>query len=210
MLYVLDLDDTLYLEKDFVCSGFKAVDRWLSENTPIRNFYPSAWTLFEAGSRNNIFELVLEQRGYTNDPDLIGRLVNIYRRHTPRITLQPDAEAFLGRIEKKKLALITDGYSETQWNKIMALKLNQYIGKIIVTGDWGTDYWKPHPRGFIEISNGYDKAACVYIGDNPQKDFISPRHLGWAPSVRLRRVGSLHYEKPTPPHCQEIHSLNCL
>jgi putative hydrolase of the HAD superfamily len=28
---VFDLDDTLYPEKDFVLSGFDAVDRWLKE-----------------------------------------------------------------------------------------------------------------------------------------------------------------------------------
>ena len=32
---VFDLDDTLYLERDFVRSGFAAVDRWVSDRFAI-------------------------------------------------------------------------------------------------------------------------------------------------------------------------------
>ena len=191
MLYVLDLDDTLFLEKDFVRSGFKAVDQYLNAHTPVRHFYETAWELFVDGARGNIFNLVIEQGGYCVESELIDTLVSIYRSHQPKISLLPDALAFLNQTEKDHLALITDGYSHTQWNKISALNLKQYIGTIVVTGDWGHEFWKPHPRSFTEVARGHATNNCVYIGDNPKKDFISPEQLGWRSSYRVRREGSL-------------------
>jgi putative hydrolase of the HAD superfamily len=32
---------------------------------------------------------------------------------------------------------------------------------------------------------------CVYIADNPIKDFISPNRLGWR-TIRIRRSGGIH------------------
>ena len=50
MLFVLDLDDTLYLEWDYVRSGFLAVDRWLSHHLGLKCFFESACELFETRS----------------------------------------------------------------------------------------------------------------------------------------------------------------
>jgi len=58
MLYVLDIDDTLYLERDYVRSGFCAVGRWLAEHQNVEDFFERAWALFEAGARGNIFDTV--------------------------------------------------------------------------------------------------------------------------------------------------------
>jgi len=46
MPIVLDLDDTLYLERDYVRSGFKAVDQWLRMHKSFNDFYEEAWRLF--------------------------------------------------------------------------------------------------------------------------------------------------------------------
>jgi putative hydrolase of the HAD superfamily len=38
----------------------------------------------------------------------------------------------------------------------------------------------------------------VYVADNPAKDFVAPRALGWA-TVRVRRAGSLHQRVESGP-----------
>jgi putative hydrolase of the HAD superfamily len=206
MLYVLDLDDTLYLERDYVRSGFKAVDAWLSENTLVKNFFEAAWTLFEEGVRGNIFNRVLDALSCCSE-GLVETLVGVYQNHLPDISLMPDAAEFLKSFTNNQLAMITDGYSEVQWKKVKALALEKYIGKIIVTGDWGKSFWKPHQRAYFEVSNGLNTEECLYIGDNPIKDFQAPRELKWSPSIRIRRDGSLKKEKETPSDCIEIISL---
>ena len=208
MLFVFDLDDTLILEKDFVYSGFKAVDYWLASYLAIDGFFESAWQLFGEGSRGNIFDLVLERAGYDASPELVHTMIHVYRNHKPQISLLPDSVELLRILGKNRLALITDGYPKTQWNKIKALDLGSYIGKIIVTGDWGREFWKPHTRAFIEVSKEYSGPECIYIGDNPSKDFDAPRLLNWSPSIRIRRSGSQHEAIATPPWCREITTLS--
>ena len=124
MLIVLDLDDTLYLERDYVRSGFHAVGKWIFEEVGIRGVFQDAWRLFEDGVRGNIFDRVLENHGI-KDGRLVQRLVGLYRSHEPKIKMLPDAEAFLESQRRGSLALITDGPSESQWAKIRALKLEQ-------------------------------------------------------------------------------------
>jgi len=206
MLYVLDIDDTLYLERDYVQSGFYAVGRWLAENHNVKNFFERAWALFKSGSRGNIFDTALENLGVF-DKELVGHLVHLYRSHYPDIFLQSDAMEFLRRHKQDDLAIISDGYSSAQWAKIRALNLEQYVDKIIVTDDWGKEFWKPNPRAYILAQGGCYPEECVYVADNPLKDFKAPARLGWAPSVRIRRKESLHYEIDTPESCVEIDSL---
>ena len=53
---VFDLDDTLYLERDYVRSGFFAVGRYLEERHDLQGFESAAWQEFEAGRRGDIFD----------------------------------------------------------------------------------------------------------------------------------------------------------
>lgn len=207
MPIVLDLDDTLYLERDYVRSGFKAVDQWLRMHKSFNDFYEEAWRLFEVGQRGFIFNMVLEPRGLCDEP-VIQKLVEVYRMHRPSITLLPDAEAFLWMYQKQELALITDGPSVAQWAKIDALGIKKYINKIIVTDDLGPNCSKPNSEAFKRVQRSLPACDCIYIADNPMKDFIAPSDLGWLPSVRIRRAGSLHFDLPTPKHCIEAASFS--
>ena len=206
MLIVLDLDDTIYLERDYVRSGFKAVGDWLETHRSFFNFFDEAWALFEEGERRTIFNKVLAPKGLYDD-GLIKELVNVYRTHNPSIFLQSDAEDFLQKYPRDTLALITDGPSASQWAKIKVLRIEKYIGKIVVTDDLGPEYGKPNPEAFLNVQGALPGAACIYIADNPGKDFDAPARLGWEPSIRIRRTGSLHYDVPTPEGCKEAASF---
>jgi len=207
MPIVLDLDDTLYLERDYVRSGFRAVDQWLKTHRLFGDFFNEAWCLFEEGKRQTIFDKVLAPKGLCDD-GLIRELVKVYRMHNPAIYLLPDAEEFLQKYPRDRLALITDGPSASQWAKINALGIEKYIGKIIVTEDHGPAYAKPNHEAFLSIQGNLPGCECIYIADNPLKDFIAPHKLVWKPSVRMRRFGSLHYDLPTPEGCIEVSSFS--
>jgi putative hydrolase of the HAD superfamily len=186
---VFDLDDTLYLERDFVRSGFAAVDRWVGESFRISGFFDRAWALFEAGRRNDIFDRALSELAIQGSPELVQRLVDIYRKHEPSIRLAPDAEEALAAVcTRRRAALLTDGTRITQAKKVEVLDLFERLRPIVYTDGLGIGMQKPHPHGFLTIQNafGLKPEGFVYVADNPSKDFVAPRRLGWK-TVRVRR-----------------------
>jgi putative hydrolase of the HAD superfamily len=155
---------------------------------------------FEAGRRGDIFDAVLGELGVEASRDLVAELVGAYRSHVPDISLLPDASRFLDRLAgRAALALLTDGYLETQRRKIRALDVAHRFAEVVCTDAWGRDYWKPHRRSYLHIEERFPQAGrFAYIADNPTKDFFVPRERGWL-SVRLRRDRGLYAGLEDPP-----------
>jgi putative hydrolase of the HAD superfamily len=191
---VLDIDDTLYLERDYVRSGFEAVGRWAQRELGIDDFGQRAWAAFEAGSRHTIFDEVLTDLGIGTDDALITELVARYRTHAPAISLAADAEDALDRWHGTvSLAAITDGHMSCQQAKAKALGLNRWTTPVVFTAALGPGKGKPDPAAFelTQEELGVSGKSCVYVADNPAKDFGGPKTLGWR-TVRVRRELSLH------------------
>lgn len=189
-----DLDDTLYLERNFVRSGFAAVGAWLATQRGARGFEACAWRMFEAGRRGDIFDQVLPRLGVAPERALIRRLIRVYREHQPTIRLEPAAADLLARLNGRcLLAILTDGFHETQRRKIAALGLDSRCRPIVCTDRWGREHWKPSPKGFLHLQEVLAAAPerCIYIGDNPAKDFGAPKALGWR-TLRLRHPQGEH------------------
>ena len=111
-----------------------------------------------------------------------------------------------------RIGIITDGVRAGQQRKLEALPLGaDRIDRAILTDAWGREFWKPHPRAFEEIEKGWQIPAeeLVYVGDNPAKDFLAPRQLGWH-TVRLRTAGQEHFsaEGPSEAHAAELEVEN--
>lgn len=194
---VFDLDDTLYPERAFAFSGFDAVSAWLKDRFDCP-FEPAARMrhLFDHGDRRRVFDQVLADLGQANPQDLVPEMVNRYRSHPPRITLYPDADQAIRAWRNTfQLALISDGPWIMQNRKVEALGLDDRLDLVILTDEWGRDYWKPHPRAFEKVEKDFGVAGkeCVYIADNPAKDFIAPRRLGWR-TIRVVRSSGLYQE----------------
>lgn len=214
--WVFDLDDTLYLERDYVRSGFRAAAAWLAAEHGIDDLFDAAWRRFEAGLRGKVFDAALTDLGLPPEPGLIRRLVEIYRGHRPNLTLLPDAAVALDQLEARgvPLALLTDGPLVAQEHKVEALALQQRLAALIYTDRYGRDGWKPSPRGFRELERvlGVGGPECVYVADNPAKDFVAPHLLGWL-TVRIRRLAGEHGRAVAAPGTDArhtLHSLACL
>lgn len=172
-LIVLDLDDTLYAEIDFLESGFRqTADFIISHN--FKDPYEEMLFLYKAG-RYPFQELISKY----NYPFAANELIDIYRNHVPEIKLYEDARAFLERAGEAGniTGLITDGRSITQRNKINALGIEKYFSDIIISEEFGSA--KPAVENYQYFIHKYPDQVYYYIGDNFSKDFIAPNRLGW-------------------------------
>ena len=108
---IFDMDDTLFLEKYYVLSGFKQVSLFLNEQFGIdtQESYKFLENRFENYGRNKIFDLLLQKNssdlGVVNIDSLIIRLVKVYRNHEPDIKLNPIVVNILKKIRKKKIKI---------------------------------------------------------------------------------------------------------
>jgi len=192
---VFDLDDTLYPEREFVRGGFVAVDRWLHERFGYIGFGERAWSRFLQGQRKMIFDDVLRSFGWLDTEKMVQQLVQIYREHRPQIQLFAEAPQILDSLYGRHLlGLLTDGYLVTQQNKVVALELHRWFAHILCTEALGRAYWKPSPVPYEKLAAQANRRPqqCVYVGDNPNKDFVTARLLGWR-TVRVRREGTEHF-----------------
>jgi putative hydrolase of the HAD superfamily len=197
---VFDLDDTLFLERDYVRTGFEAVGNWAGKQLGVHAFGERAWQLFQEGHREHVFDFVLKESGHEPSPKLIEEMVSVYRTHRPRISVLPDAIKCLASFHgKTKLALITDGPLAAQERKVRALRLKQWFDLVVFTDRWGNEFSKPHRRAFEYVQSRVkpDGRGFIYIGDNPKKDFSAPLALGWK-TVRVRRLQGLHFLAEAP------------
>lgn len=184
---IFDLDGVLYDEKDFVTSGFKAVAKYLASKhgwSPSEVFEVLKKD-FEQGLRGKNFDVLLSKMRLKNEK--VSKLVEIYRRHRPHISLHPDVKTILTKLKGAyKLAIITDGSKETQEKKISALGLKRYLDAITINETKSS--WKPNMKSFKATLEKLQvkPSEAVYIGDNPSKDFIGCRKIG-VHTVRIRR-----------------------
>jgi putative hydrolase of the HAD superfamily len=190
---VFDIDDTLYLERDYVKSGFEAVGCWAAKWLEIDGFAERCWNSFLAGRRRSIFDEVLAEFGKQPTIQLLSELVDVYRTHAPAIALAGDAAEALKAISgTASISVISDGPVASQSRKVDALGLRSLAAPIVLTGLLGAEFGKPHPRAFERVEECRPASIYLYVADNPLKDFSAPKRLGWV-TVRVRRPGGLHY-----------------
>ena len=186
---VFDMDDTLYPEEDFVASGFRAVSHYLTTDFGCRfeDLYDTMLTAFERGGRRSVFPVVIER--YLKSQVSVQDLVRVYRRHSPRIRLFPEAELLLQSLrDSYRLGVITDGLPEVQKRKAQALNLERRVDSILYT--WEHEKEKPDPYGFLLMAGRLGVAAerMIVVGDNPAKD-CRGAHAAGMKSVWVCRDG---------------------
>lgn len=171
---IFDMDDTLYSEKDYVRSGYAQIAKYLNRPEAAEKL----WRYFE--QKHPAIDMYLDETGRT---DLKNVCLKIYRNQMPEIRLYDGVSQMLARLKAqgKKLGIITDGRVEGQKNKIAALCLEKLVDDIIITDALGgVEFRKPNEAAFRLMQEKWQLPfkKMIYIGDNPQKDFIAPEKLG--------------------------------
>lgn len=209
MLLIFDLDDTLYEERQFVLSGFKAVAA-MAEMRWQLNSARSALelnALLETQGRGAIFDLWLRQYGLYNQKR-VHECIQCYRNHSPRIQLCKAAQELLPQLPKP-LYLVTDGNKKVQANKVKALDIEHYFKRIFITHRFGVKHAKPSIYCFERIQK-IEKMSwnkMMYIGDNPNKDFVNLNKLG---VVTVRLLTGMFKDEIAKPGYDAGHTLESL
>ena len=193
---VFDLDDTLYPELSYVHGGFRAVAAFLSPILLVPAEALAAGMIAEEAEqgRGQVFDNVLRQHGRWSKT-LVAACLRAYRQHRPELCLFPDAERCLRRFAALPLYLVTDGHKEVQARKVAALPLAGRVRQADLTNRYGRHRAKPDPHVFQLICHreGVTPSQVIYVGDNPRKDFVGIKPLGFR-TVRILRGNYAHLE----------------
>lgn len=183
MILVFDLDDTLFDELSYVRSGFRVVADFIESKHGIPG--SQVFSMFDIQlqkGRSNIFDVVFRSLDMFSK-SLVRKCVSLYRMHQPQIELYPEARVCLARFREYPLYIVTDGNKTAQKNKLMALGLYNTlpIRRSYLTWQYGLKHAKPSPYCFFKIAERekVHPEKIAYIGDNPLKDFVGLKPIGF-------------------------------
>lgn len=188
-LVAFDLDDTLVPEVLFLRSGARYVANWLHDLfpalDPLRIINAVDFAILNRRNHYSAIEELLKEYGLGVKIDM-PPVVREMRNHCPDPDIYRMAPSMLTRLVNLKeagvrIALVTDGRSVTQRNKIMALGLDRFISPedIFISEETGHD--KMHPDSFLSLMEMHPEVKDFhYVGDNPPKDFLHPSRIGWS------------------------------
>ena len=188
MIWIFDLDETLYDESTYVISGLEFVAQKISSEFMLNTveILKCMETELISKGRSEVFQKLL--RNFPTITYSVEELISFYRDHKPNIKLLPDAKELLDKLVDEEVYLVTDGSRVTQRNKIAALKIEENFREIFVTDEHGEGASKPSTTCFKKIKNQAlaEWNEMVYIGDDPNKDFINLKPLGMR-TIRVNR-----------------------
>lgn len=178
----LDLDDTLYSEREYQASGFSEVIRYLGKPS-----LPSVGELVELSKAG------IDVFAYLNLSELDKqKCLSLYRTHTPIIHMYADAHEFLIRAKDSgcRLALATDGRSVSQRNKLAALQVEDFFSWVFISEEMGAT--KRELTFYEQVLSVLDAEPTAFIGDNPEKDFVVPNSFQWTTIMLRARNANVH------------------
>lgn len=192
---VLDLDDTLYPEVDFVASGMRAVARRLRTALG-EDVFPALWERYRSG--RDALSWASAYAAASGVDVRVATMLRWYREHEPDIELGPGVRRFLDEVvaQGAGVGLVTDGRSVTQRNKIAALGLEPYLDDVVISEEIGSE--KPDPRNYRVFEERRPARRFVCIGDNTTKDFVVPARLGWRTICVRDRGRHIHRQAQVP------------
>lgn len=171
---VLDLDDTLYKEADYVLSGINHIVDLLQKTKKL-DIKEKLLNFYKKNPKGDFLEFSCH---LVNLPlSTKESLLWAYRTHYPTISLEYETQKWLEQCEQEyhAITILTDGRAITQRLKIAALGLSHIPA--YVSEEW--DSIKPDQKRFLAIQKRWPDMQYIYIADNPKKDFIAPNSLGW-------------------------------
>lgn len=207
------VDDTISLEQCAETAARELVsDRGVSP-VDLGDAYVDAaidfWTQLGPGSRKPpsgdirpaMWRSALQRHGIVDDADgvLARRLADRFDQlRVERVELFPEALPVLQALHGRyRLAIITNGYTETHAQKIARLELERFFDRIILAGD--LEMVKPDPAIFVHAMESLDvrPESSVMVGDRYDRDVEGAHAAGMrAIWIRCRGESIPHGSRP--------------
>jgi len=187
---VFDLDDTLVKEVDYLRSAFAAIAK--HSDAANESLFDEMFAWYQ--DKQDVFANLILRFGHL-EKDVLKAL---YRHHVPAFDPLSDNRQMLLDLKKAghQLGLVTDGFSVTQRNKIQALDIESIFDLIVISEEFGSE--KPNEANFA-VFHQFESKECFYISDNVNKDFITPKRLGWKTVCLLDDGRNIHAQDFTKP-----------
>ncbi len=130
--------------------------------------------------RLGVWNDALAAHGIPSDDALAGALQAAFERERRALhILFADALPALERLAGQyRLALLTNGASDLQREKVAGARLGQYFDVVVASGDIATG--KPHPRIYAHTLDllGVASGEAAMIGDSLRNDVEGPQRAG--------------------------------
>ena len=180
---IFDLDNTLYDETDYIYAAYRGVARFLSNRcrfseeelyTKLVSDLKKKGSLYPRLFNDLVADLGLDQ-------SLVPDILSLYAGVDVPISLFAESEATLLTLRQlgMKLALVTNGGTKTQRNKVRLLDVEKYFEVIVYSRETEGALEKPHPEVYEEtlkkLGTRAENVLCV--GDNPYTDFLGAKKL---------------------------------
>lgn len=186
-----DLDDTLCKEIDYLKSAYQEIASYAAQQCTGTNVtvqvlevkaYEAMLEAYQDGK--NAFEALNTFLGLEVP---VADMLQMYREHKPVISLDNETRLMLNRLKADGvlMGVVSDGRELTQWNKVKALGLTEWMDESCIIINSSSDCFKPNPCGYERFMSAVkaliNNADCsfTYVGDNLKKDFIWPKKNGW-------------------------------
>lgn len=192
---VFDLDDTLYAERRFALSGFRAVAQFVAATfgADRRAASQSLWRSLRAGRRANAFQTVSDV--FALPDGAVEMMRDVYRRHVPELRLPGSSRTVLARARQSwRVGILTNGLPEIQRRKVHALGIEDLVDVVVYAQE--TCGGKPDPAAFRAVcaALGVPESRAVMTGDDPWCDIDGGRRAGLR-VIRIRR--GIHRHVPS-------------
>jgi putative hydrolase of the HAD superfamily len=148
--------------------------------------------------RRDSWHHALQAHG-VEDIDLAHELAEAYPAHRRQhhIVYDDVHSALLAFRRTYRLALLTNGASDLQREKIAGTGIGGYFEEILVAGDIGVA--KPHPRIFETLLArlGVEPSEAAMLGDSQSRDIQGAQAVGMK-AIWVNRTGTLRRESIIP------------
>lgn len=192
-----DLDDTLWdfagnslLSLRSLYSGFTEINSLFTSPAEFIAAYnvhnSSLWRLHHQGKitsgflRPERWRLTLSAAGADPGHDLCTRLDAAYlsRLCSLPATVEGAHEILHSHSKKYLIGIISNGFTDTQYNKLRVSGLDRFIARMVISDEIGIQ--KPDSRIFqyAAMATG-TKESPIFIGDNVETDILGALGAGW-------------------------------
>lgn len=209
---IFDIDDTLFDQLEWLEGAFSKVGELVEDRFGVSKKIVGKklrrLTVERGSASGNLFNLALEELGIQETPALIEEaIVAFYSYHPKKLTLYPGVKETLSKLKACgfKLGVISEGREKMQIQKLKALGIHHFFDATLIV-----KLHRGEPRG----TSSYTKILkvlksepneCIYVGDNPYKDFVNAKKL----SIHTIRVFTGEYrEKKVDKNLDADFSVN--